>query len=211
MRFTKFEHSGWVIEKNGQKIVCDPVEFTVTLPELDNVAAMIITHRHADHLQPEKISWIRDRNPGMRIFTTADAASEIPGAEVVKDGNLIEIGGFALKFFGKNHAEIIPGKISCQNIGVVVDGKIVNPGDSFDMPDDVSRPKVLLVPSAAPWCKVSEGMAYIQQTVPEIAVPVHNAVLSEFGNGVNNNCLRMACDETGSQFAPLEAGESIEI
>lgn len=211
MKFTKLEHSGCVIEKDGTKIVCDPVEFETSLPELDNVVAIVVTHKHGDHLQPEKLSAILDRNPEASIFTTADATVEIPNSEVVKSGDIVNVGGFELRFFGENHAEIVPGKIPCQNVGVVIDGKVMNPGDSFDFPDDIRNPEILLVPSAAPWCKVSEGMAYIQAVKPKLAVPVYNAVLSELGNGFNNNWLRMACEEVGAELAPLGIGESVEI
>lgn len=211
MKFTKLEHSGCVIEKDGTKIVCDPVEFETSLPDLDNVVAIVVTHKHGDHLQLERISAILDRNSEAHIFTTEDASMEIPDSEIVKDGDVVTVGGFELKFFGKNHASIVPGKIPCQNVGVVIDDKIVNPGDSFDAPSEMSRPEILLVPSAAPWCKVWEGMAYIKTMRPKIAAPVHNAVLSSLGNGFNNNWLRMACEEVGAELAPLEIGESIEI
>lgn len=211
MKFTKLEHSGCVIEKDGARIVCDPVEFGTSLPELDNVVALVITHKHGDHLQPEKIAAILDRNPGVRIFTAVDTASGIPNAEAVNNGDVVNVGGFELRFFGENHAAIVPGKTPCQNIGVVVDGKIVNPGDSFDVPNDVVRPEILLVPSSAPWCKVCEGMEYIKLVQPKLAVPVHNAVLSELGNGFNNNWLRVACEEVGAELASLEIGESVEI
>lgn len=211
MKFAKLEHSGCVIEKDGARIVCDPVEFGTSLPELDNVVALVITHKHGDHLQPEKIAAILDRNPGVRIFTTTDTASDIPNAETVKNGDVVNVGGFELRFFGENHAAIVPGKIPCQNIGVVVDGKIMNPGDAFDMPDDVVQPEIVLVPSSAPWCKVCEGMEYIKLVQPKLVVPVHNAVLSELGNGFNNNWLRVACEEVGAELASLEIGESVEI
>lgn len=45
----------------------------------------------------------------------------------------------------------------------------------------------------------------------KIVLPVHNAVLSEFGNGVYNNWLRQACESAGSEFAPLASGESIDL
>lgn len=211
MNFTKLEHSGCVIEKNGFKVVCDPVEFEESLPELDNVVAIVITHKHGDHLQLEKISAILDRNPGARVLTTADTAPEIPSAEAMQSDDVVNVGGFELRFFGENHAAILPGKIPCQNLGVVVDDKIVNPGDSFDVPSDITQPEVLLVPSSAPWCKVYEGMEYIKTVQPKMAVPVHNAVLSSLGNGFNNNWLRVACEEVGAELVPLDPSGSMEI
>jgi len=80
MKLMKLEHSGIVLEKGGKKLVFDPVEFAATLPEFDNVAAIIITHAHNDHLQPERISAILDRNPGAKIFAPEDAATVIRNA-----------------------------------------------------------------------------------------------------------------------------------
>lgn len=211
MQFTKLEHSGCVVEKNGQKIVCDPVEFVDRLPELEKVVAVVITHKHGDHLQQEKLMRIMEQNPEARVLTTSDAASEVPHAEIVRNGDLIEVGGFRLRFFGKNHAAIIDGVIPCENIGVVIDEKVVNPGDSFDIPDNIQAPGVLLVPSAAPWCKVAEGMNYIQAVRPKIVIPVHNAVLSGLGDSFNNNWLKSACEKVGADFRALRNNESMEV
>lgn len=214
MQITKLEHSGIIVDKNGQKIVCDPVEFMHKLPELTNVVAIIITHQHGDHFQPEVLAKILEQNPEARIFAPKDLGiDEIAGRpiEKVENGAIQEISNFKLRFFGQNHATIVPGVVPCSNIGVIIDETIVNPGDSFDLPDSIEKPKVLFVPSAAPWCKVSESAGYIKKVGPEIAIPFHNAVLSDLGNGINNNWLAKVADEVGTKFTPLQPGESINL
>ena len=212
MKITKLEHSGMVLEKNGRSLVFDPVEIDAHLPELHDVELIVITHKHGDHLQPQAIERILQQNPGARVLTTQDAASEIPGAEAHKGGENIATENFSLKFFGQNHASIVPGVVPCENLGVVVDDVVMNPGDSFDVPAGMEQgPEVLLVPSASPWNKVSESMEYIKTVRPKIAIPVHNAVLSEFGNGIQNNWLRQACEAVGVQFIPLGINESFEL
>lgn len=211
MKLTKFDHSCVVIEKDGRRVVCDPVEFETPLPVLDNVAAIIITHKHGDHLQPERIGAILDHNPEAEILTVADAAEEFDRATVVQHGEILDLGGFHLEFFGQDHGEIVPGEVPCENLGVVIDDRIVNPGDSFDMLGGMAQPEILLVPSAAPWCKMSESMAYIEEVKAKNVIPVHNALLSNFGNSVYNNWLRQACLKAGSEFAPLASGESIDL
>ncbi len=140
-------------------------------------------------------------------------ADEIGGRSVekVEAGVKWTLDGFDLKFFGKDHAPIIPGVVPCENIGVVIDDKFVNPGDSFDVPEGLDEVEVLFVPSAAPWCKVSDGMEYIKTVKPKVAVPVHNAVLSELGDGFNNNWLRVSAEEVGAELKALKAGESFEV
>lgn len=232
MKLTKLEHSGIVLEKGGEKLVFDPVEFAATLPELSGVVAIIITHLHGDHFQPEKISAILDRNPEAKIFAPEDAATAIRNAlgvanvTVVAGGDEAFVGGdavangevfagnqegFKLEFFGKDHASVVVGKIPCQNIGVVVDGELTNPGDSFDLLEMNGAVDVLLVPEVAPWAKISETMEFIKIAKPRLVVPVHDGLLSEMGKTIYDNLLRATCGEIGTEFAPLGIGENIEI
>lgn len=237
MKLTKLEHSGIVLEKGGKKLVFDPVEFAATLPELDQVVAIVITHMHSDHLQPERLAAILDRNPGAKIFAPADAAETIlsalgtadvtvvaGGDEVFVGGNEATIGGdgavegfvgeregFKLEFFGKDHASVVAGKVPCQNIGVVVDGELTNPGDSFDLLEMNGTVETLLVPEVAPWAKISETTEFVKLAKPQIVVPVHDGLLSEMGKTIYDNLLRAACEGMDAKFAPLGIGESIEI
>ena len=58
MKITKLEHSGVTIEKDGKVLVFDPVEIMEKLPDFENVVAVIITHKHGDHYQLDKITEI---------------------------------------------------------------------------------------------------------------------------------------------------------
>ncbi len=207
MVITKLEHSGIVIEKDGERIVFDPVEFNKTIPKLNNVVAVIITHKHSDHLQIEVIKRIIRDNSDAKIITTSDAASFIDDPIIVKGGESCEIGGFKLDFFGKDHAAIIPGQIPCENIGVVVNGSIVNPGDSFDY-SDVSA-KVLFVPISAPWLKIAESMDFVSRVKPQMVIPVHDALLTDLGKSVSDNWMKKACDEAGAEYRDLSFSENV--
>lgn len=209
MKITKLEHSGLIIEKDEKRIVFDPSEFTSRLPKIDNVVAIVITHKHGDHLQPNVLARIINDNPDAKIFTTRDAAPLIEKAIIVKAGDAQELGGFRLDFFGKDHAAVIQGQIPCENIGVVVDGRIVNPGDSFELPN--IQTDVLFVAISAPWLKIAESMGYVESAKPKIVIPVHNALLSEFGESINGSCMKGACDNVGAEYKELKPGESMII
>ncbi len=207
MEITKLEHSGIVIEKDGKRIVFDPVEFNKTIPRLNNVVAVIITHKHSDHLQIEVIKRIIRNNPDAKIITTNDAASFIEDPIIVKGGETCKISGFKLDFFGKNHATIIPGQIPCENIGVMVNGSIVNPGDSFDY-SNVGA-KVLFVPISAPWLKIAESMDFVDRVKPQIVIPVHDALLSDLGKSISDSWMKGACDKASAEYRDLGFGENV--
>lgn len=214
MKFTKLEHSGCIIEDNGKKLVCDPVEIKQQLPEMRDVVAVILTHKHGDHYQSKCLEAILSANPKVRIFVPVDFDQlEIAGRTVERiEGEIeLDVENFNLKFFGHDHAAIVPGQVPCTNIGVVVNDSIVNPGDSFDRPSMTTSPKLLLVPCAAPWLKTHESMDYIEVVKPEMAVPVHDAILSEFGRGISDNWLKAACEERSVKFMALDTNDSIEI
>lgn len=205
MEITKLEHSGLIIEKEGERIVFDPVEFKETIPKLENVVAIIVTHKHSDHLQIGIIERIMGDNLGAKILTTGDTAPLIDGSIIAKNGDAHKIGGFKLDFFGKDHAAIIPGQTPCENIGVVIDDCIVNPGDSFDCPK--LEAKVLFVPISAPWLKIAESMDYVDRVRPQVIIPVHNALLSELGKSTNGNWMKKACDKVGAGYRELRFNE----
>lgn len=211
MQLTKLEHSGIILDKDGKKLVFDPVEFAATLPELHDVVAIVITHVHSDHLQPEKIAAMLDLNPNAQVFAPADASEILSNATIVAGGDELDVEGFNLKFFGKDHASVLAGKVPCANIGVVVNDRLTNPGDSFDLLDLNGAVEALLLPEVAPWTKMSETLEFLKIAKPKFAVPIHDALLSEMGKNIYDNLLRAGCTEIGAEFVPLSIGESFDI
>ena len=207
MKIIKLEHSGIIVEKDGQNIVFDPVEFASTIPAIENVVAIIITHQHSDHFQQEVVAKILAANPNAQIFTTSDTAPRIANAIIVGAGDSRTVGGFKLDFFGKDHAAIVPGQIPCENIGVVVDDSFVNPGDSFDLPN--VQAKVLFTPISAPWLKIVESMDFIEKAKPQIVIPAHDALLSKLGEQISGNWVKKACETVGATYAELKPGNTI--
>jgi len=211
MNITKFDHSTFYIEKDGHGLLFDPVEHTTNLPEFTNLDVIIITHKHGDHFQPELLHKILVANPNAKVFTTSDNSSAIPNAIVVKPSDKVDEGAFKLEFFGSNnHAAIYNGEIPCENIGVIVDGTVVNPGDSFDVPNLATIP-VLLVPISAPWLKTEESIKYIESLRPQIAVNAHDGLLSKMGLNITNNWIEQKAAIVGTVYKYCKPGESFSI
>lgn len=209
MKITKLEHSGLAVEKDHKTILCDPVEFKTILPNFENVVAVVITHKHSDHFQPELLMKLRTAHPAVEIFAPADTTPLLSGTITIHDGETRELDGFKLTFFGKEHAPVIADQIPCENIGVVIDDQFANPGDAFVVPPVKAR--VLCVPISAPWCKISEAISYVQAVRPEITIPVHDAVLSDLGKTFNISWLNSVCSQLGIKQSTLAPGASIEI
>lgn len=61
MNITKYPQSSLLLEKNGQRILIDPGSFMAakfSVGDLPEIEAILLTHRHADHADPDLIKSI---------------------------------------------------------------------------------------------------------------------------------------------------------
>ncbi|HEX3680170.1 MAG TPA: MBL fold metallo-hydrolase [Galbitalea sp.] len=211
MRITKYEHACFVASIGDKKLVVDPGSFTVPLPDTNNVVAVVVTHEHADHWTPEHLQRILDNSPDVKFFAPAGVAAAATDFEftVVKDGEKITIDPFELEFFGEHHAIIHSSFPVVDNVGVLINGTVFYPGDSFTQgPPSVD---LLAVPASAPWLKIGEVMDYVLAAKPKRSFPVHEMINSVIGNGMANARIQSTTEQGGGEFVPLAPGESIEV
>lgn len=212
MRLTKYEHSALLLENNGRKLFVDPGSFTTALTETANAAAVVITHEHPDHWTAEQLNRIVDMNPGIPIYGppgVAAAASDF-SITVVNAGDTIDVEPFTLQFFGGTHAVIHSSIPVVDNVGVLVNGSLYYPGDSFTVPHGVDV-DVLAVPAGAPWLKIGEVMDFVSAVKPRRSFPAHEMVLSVAGKTLAYQRIASATEQASGTFFPLEPGESLDV
>ncbi|HWR84799.1 MAG TPA: MBL fold metallo-hydrolase [Rhodoglobus sp.] len=211
MKVTKHEHACLVIEKNDEALVIDPGGFTSPLSDVHGVVAVVITHEHPDHWTPDQLQRILDANPGARILGPAGVAAAADGFEVqvVSDGDEVSVGGFALRFFGTQHNVIHSSLPLVDNTGVLVDGELFHPGDSYTVPPVPVG--TLAAPIGAPWLKIGEAMDYVLTVQPKRAFPIHEATLSQIGKGMHAQRLTWATEQHGGAFTVLDPLQSIDL
>ncbi len=211
MKITKFEHAFLQIELSAQQLLIDPGIYSPTLPKLENVVGVVLTHLHDDHSYLPHVAAIKQQFPNVRIFGPADVAIKLGeiDCEVVMHGSRIEVGEFSLDFFGDLHQEIHRSIPLVQNVGVLVNSKLYYPGDSYTQCEYSFE--LLACPSAAPWMKISDLIDYLEAVKPQRAFATHNAILSEHGHVLQNNRIREIVTKHGGEFSYLQVGESLAI
>jgi L-ascorbate metabolism protein UlaG (beta-lactamase superfamily) len=211
MQITKYEHACLVLEKNGQNVVIDPGFYTRPVTDLENVLAIVLTHMHDDHCYEEQIDRILKNNPAAKIYGTDEVCRRLAGYQVtsVHHGDFYTLGEFTLEFFGDMHAEIHRSIPLIQNCGVMVNGTLYYPGDSFTQPD--REVEVLACPTSAPWLKISEVMDFVAAVKPRKCFATHNVHLSEIGHELNNSRVKQAVEAGGGVFEYVLPGNSLSI
>ena len=211
MKITKHGHACLEVELGSNTLIIDPGSYTEALDTVNNVVAVVITHKHDDHCDEAKIAKIKAENPEVQIFGTSEVAERLQGMDVttVYHGDYYEVGGFKLEFFGDMHQIIHQSIPLIQNTAVLVNGDLYYAGDSYTPPD--VKVKVLACPTSAPWLKIGDVMDYIQEIKPAICFPTHNALLSQLGHDLNNSRVKLVTEENGGEFRYLEVGQSLEL
>ena len=63
MKITKLEHACLDIIVGNSRLIVDPGGWTSPLENYQGITALVITHVHADHFDPEKVQAIIAANP----------------------------------------------------------------------------------------------------------------------------------------------------
>lgn len=207
MKITKYEHSCIEVKEGNNRLIIDPGIFSKSFTDFLSIDAVVITHEHQDHFDPEKVKKIIKNNPDVQIITTSQVADTLKSksVQIAKLDKEYIVGKQKLKFFGEKH-ELFT---DVENIAVLVNEKFYHPGDSYTLPD--VQVEILSAPASAPWLRITEASKFISDIGPKIAFPSHNALLSEIGESIHYRILSNATKAAKIDWKVLKPGESIII
>jgi L-ascorbate metabolism protein UlaG (beta-lactamase superfamily) len=207
MKLTKHAHSCIDVEHEGRRIVIDPGGFTPNARDLlASADAVLVTHSHMDHLDPDAVNEAMRARAGMVLYGPEDVVEPLRAefgerVRAVKAGDVLEVAGLSVSVYGGLHAEVLPIWPRGANVGFLLGGRVFHPGDSLDPPD--VEVETLLVPVSGPWMKLSEAARFVDAVKPLRAVAIHEVVLSTIG-------LEMAARMLGNGSSPSVPVEFLE-
>lgn len=213
MRVTKFSHACVRLERDGAVLVIDPGAFS-EVDALDGVDAVLITHEHIDHVEPERLAEVVSRRPSVTVHAHPGVAAALPALTgaitTVEPGRSFEAAGFTVSTHGGDHNVIHPDIPRVPNLAYLVEGDgqtVYHPGDSFALPTGDVTVDTLFMPISGPWMKMSETVDFARAVAPRRAFALHEALLSDIGlRVVNANLERLLSFD----YARLEPGTSVK-
>ena len=214
IRMTKIHHACLTIDDGSTRILLDPGKFGPR-PGLDGVDAVLITHRHVDHLDPDLVAEALRR--GVPVWAPGDALGDIGVPDGIEDGGLHEavpgttlrIGSLSVQVAGERHAELHPALPGPENRAYLIDQRLFVTGDEHPVPP--GRLTTLVTPADAPWLRATDLIRYVRDVRPELVVGVHDGLLNADGLSVARHVIDALRNEGATGATMLADGESIDI
>jgi L-ascorbate metabolism protein UlaG (beta-lactamase superfamily) len=208
MQVTHFGHSCVLLDTGAARLLIDPGSFSTDFEGVTGLDAVLVTHQHPDHLDPERLPTLLRANPDAQLIVDTGTAGQLNDVdhETVEPGATLQVGGARIDVLGGQHAVIHPDIPRIVNNAYLVDGTHLHPGDALDtVPDDL---EVLFLPTAAPWQKLSDAVDYLRQVAPRYAVPIHQGILAVPGM-YYGHFERLGPEKTTLKV--LDAGEAVTL
>lgn len=185
MELTHLGHACLLVEVADQRILIDPGTFS-DFAEQRDLTAILVTHQHADHLDPARWEQLLADNPQAQVWLEPATAAQVGGrGEPMTAGEVVQLGSTGVMPIGEQHAFIHDYVPRITNLGLVLrapgEPTLFHPGDALDAePGEVD---VLCVPVNAPWARIGDTVEFVRRISPARAVPIHDGLLSENGRG----------------------------
>jgi len=207
MRLAKLGHSCLLVEAHGARILIDPgvwsdIPDTLMQERLD---AILITHQHPDHVDPEAVRRIIAVHPEIAIHGSAEIVATLQEAGIeARDHGFenFEVAGTAIEVLEAGHEAVLGDAV--QNAAYRIGGELAITGDSLAVSLDAWHgTRALALVTAAPWAAEPGLARMVDRLAPEVVVPVHDGYLTDGFRKRSTERFARHADERGARLIDL--------
>lgn len=184
MDITHLGHAAVLVETPTERVLIDPGNFSTRWHQLTDVTAVLVTHQHPDHIDPEHVPALLAANPTARVLVEPSVAPIVgERAEPIMNGAHVSIGSLGIQAVGEHHAVIHKDLPVLGNVGFVISESqgptFFHPGDSLaTIPGGID---IVATPAYGPWAAVKETIEFVRSVGARQGFLIHDGLLNERG------------------------------
>lgn len=204
----RLAHSCLLVTTDQGTTLFDPGFFSFEQPPVDldglgDVQRVLVTHEHADHVQPDFVRWLVDRGDDVAVHGNQAVVDLLADAGI--DADVAVPSGTSAEDVAH---ETLPNGTTVPNRSWTVGDVLTHPGDSYE--PERSAP-VLALPLLTPWGSATAAVAFARRLGVAAVVPVHDFYLTERGRGFVAGIVRGPLADAGIDLLDLDWGASATI
>ncbi|MCI6573914.1 MAG: MBL fold metallo-hydrolase [Actinomycetaceae bacterium] len=209
LTITRGVHAAVTISSETTSIVVDPGYFGY--PEsVESADAVLVTHNHFDHVDVPSLAASIRAHPQLKVFSPTPLSLDAPDSDVtlVAEGDAFTVGDIPVRVVGKEQARASLDDGVIPNVGYLVAGAVLHPGDAHQ---DCEGVDTLLTALAAPWQNNPQLEEYLRRVRPKRVIGIHDATLNDLGREFAQKTLARIAQSYGGEAVALGTGDSITI
>jgi L-ascorbate metabolism protein UlaG (beta-lactamase superfamily) len=217
MRITHLGHAAVLVETDQCRILIDPGNLSDSWHGVTDLDAVLVTHVHPDHLDPEQVPQLLAANQSAKVYTEtsipaalAESDVHLPNLNPVSAGDEFKIGNVVVSAVGGLHAVIHRDIPRIGNVGYVLraegEPSLFHPGDSYaTTPTGVD---IVAMPAYGPWAALKETIDFVRALGALEGFPIHDQMLNERGLGLVSTRINTM---TNTRLVDLRSGSTHEF